>query len=309
MDHVLHSTRRIMTTTVSAPPLLSIGLPVYNGMPYLESTLESLRSESLDGIEFVVCDNASTDDSWDLIRDVAAADSRFRCFRNDRNIGASRNYNRVFELAAGEYFRWSASDDLISANAITQCMDALQADPTLFLAFPETHLIDENDVVIGEHDDGDGWDSPSVADRFCHSLTQWCYCNVVLGVMRRSVLRKSMLMRDYPASDLVLQANLAVLGRFQRIKGEYYYRRIHSRCTNALNAEALAQFYEPERTTSFTGKHLRMFRDLSAVVWHAQAAPSEKRRMIKALARQMYWYRNALGAEAAALLKLRRRAS
>lgn len=260
-------------------PLLSVGLPVYNGLPYLEETLQSVRDAEFQDYELIVCDNASTDGTREVVEEFAREDSRIRYFRNERNIGAARNFNRSFELARGKYFRWLASDDLHSHGAIARCVDVLERDPSVFLAFPRTRVIDSDGNVAQDYDDGDGWSSSSPSDRFKYSLGRWGLSNPMFGVIRTDVLRHATLQGDYPASDLVMQSDLAIRGRFVRVSGEYYYRRMHDGCTDSLDAVALAQFYDPNRGSAFGNKRLRLFRELARVVQRAPVTQSERRRM------------------------------
>jgi len=279
-------------------PLLSVGLPVYNGLPYLEGTLRSVRDAEFQDYELIVCDNASTDGTGDIVREFAQDDSRIRYFRNERNIGAARNFNRSFELARGKYFRWMASDDLHSAGAIARCVDILERDQSVFLAFPRTRLIDDSGNVVRDYDDGDGWSASSPAERFGYSLERWGLSNTMFGVIRTDGLRHATLQGDYPASDLVMQSDLAIRGRFVRISDEYYYRRMHEGCTDSLDAVALAQFYDPDRRSPFDTKMLRLFRELGRVVQRAPVTPSERRRMWVLLARRAWNERAMLAREA-----------
>jgi glycosyltransferase involved in cell wall biosynthesis len=275
-------------------PLLSVGLPVWNGLPYLEESLKSILGGEFEDYELIVCDNASTDGTAELVQDYASGDERIRYIRNDRNIGAARNYNKSFELARGTYFRWAASDDLHSRGAVARCIERLERDPSLALVFPRTRLIDDEGSVIQDYDDGDGWSTSRASDRFWYSLGRWGLSNTMFGVIRTDVLRRTGLQGDYPASDLVMQSDLAIQGPFAQVEGEYYYRRMHNRCTDNLDAVALAQFYDPDRTTGFDGKMLRMFRELAGVVRKAPVTGAEKRRMWVHLARRARWERETL---------------
>ena len=86
-------------------PLVSIGMPVFNGDRYLEKALDSILEQTLDDFELVICDNASTDRTGEICRDYAARDRRIRYLRDDTNIGAHPNYNRTFAEARGRYFK------------------------------------------------------------------------------------------------------------------------------------------------------------------------------------------------------------
>ena len=86
---------------------MSIGLPVYNGERYVREALEAVLSQTFSDFELVICDNASTDGTRKICQDVARNDSRVRYYRNAKNLGAARNFNRCFTLAhPSEYFKW-----------------------------------------------------------------------------------------------------------------------------------------------------------------------------------------------------------
>ena len=93
-------------------PKVSIGLPVFNGAKYLAGTLDRLLSQTYPDFEIVVSDNASTDETSEICADYCNRDKRIRYFRNNSNIGAAPNFNRVFELSRGAYFAWAAYDDV-----------------------------------------------------------------------------------------------------------------------------------------------------------------------------------------------------
>src|SRR4029077_14346748 len=79
-------------------PRVSVGLTVYNGERFLAETLDSLVAQTFEDFELIVCDNASTDRTAEIVRDYAARDVRIRYVRNERNIGASGNERRAFAL-------------------------------------------------------------------------------------------------------------------------------------------------------------------------------------------------------------------
>lgn len=82
-------------------PRVSIGLPVYNGEVFLAETLNSILSQTFQDFELIICDNASTDQTQEICRKFARQDERIRYYRNEANLGAAKNFNRVFSLARG----------------------------------------------------------------------------------------------------------------------------------------------------------------------------------------------------------------
>src|SRR5690242_8158644 len=91
--------------------LVSIGMPVFNGENYLVPALDAIRSQTYQNVEIIISDNASTDRTRDIAQKSAQDDRRIRYCRNEKNVGASANFNNTFELSSGKYFKWAAHDD------------------------------------------------------------------------------------------------------------------------------------------------------------------------------------------------------
>lgn len=108
--------------TPNTLPSVSIGLPVYNGSDNIARCLQSLLAQSRSDIEIIVSDNASTDNTGDIVAVFAARDERIHYHRQPYNIGADANFGFVLGLATADYFMWAADDDCwdpsyVEANA------------------------------------------------------------------------------------------------------------------------------------------------------------------------------------------------
>ena len=269
-------------------------------MPYLERALDSLMEQDFEDMEIVVSDNASTDGTEAFVRQRASSDSRIHYTRNDENVGATRNFNRVFQLAEGRYFRWSSADDFVSRGVVRRCVEVLERDPRAILAYPETVLVNGEGEIIRRHDEGSGWVASSPAERFRFSLTRWWeLVNLPYGIMRSKVLERTELLKPYPSSDVLLVASLAVRGEFRLVEGEHLYRRLHERISAALDPQEQATFFEPERETPFRDRFLRLFADHARLIWSAPVDTGQKLSMAGALLRHTYWFRSQLTRELA----------
>lgn len=127
---------------IEGAPVVSIGLPVYNGGEALRRALDSLLAQIYESLEIVISDNASTDETEAICRDYAARDRRVRYLRNDTNIGAVANFNRAFELTCGSYFMWASHDDTWSPEYVATCMERHHRLPGLALVGTEAELTD-----------------------------------------------------------------------------------------------------------------------------------------------------------------------
>lgn len=115
-------------------PLLSIGLPVYNGGAALASAIADLLGQDLADLELLIFDNASTDETVDICRAASAGDARVRYHRNERNVGAVANFRLALKHATGRYFMWAAHDDRWSRGYARALVERLEAHPDAVLA-------------------------------------------------------------------------------------------------------------------------------------------------------------------------------
>lgn len=227
-------------------PRVSIGLPVYNGERYLRNAIESNLSQTYKDFEMIISDNASTDGTKDICTEYASKDKRIRYYRFDTNLGAARNYNRVFELSEGEYFRWTTADDVCAPTHVEKCVETLDREPAVILCYPKTLLIDQYGNEIERFDDNLDLRHPSVIDRFSRFQRNVSLCNVIYGLIRSEILRKTNLMGGYISSDIVMIAELVLYGQFFEIPDFLFYRRFHPQALSSNKSiESQQNFFDP----------------------------------------------------------------
>src|SRR5450755_1644977 len=173
---------------MTSPPLLSIGLFVYNGEPFLRETLDSILSQTFRDFELIISDNASTDGTQQICEAYGASDSRIRYYRSETNKGAGWNIRRVFSLATGKYFKQAACDDLYDPAFLAECIAVLERDDTCVLAHARTRVIDERGVFLENYNWPLRADSPDRITRFREMLLNDHMCYQIFGVMRRDAL-------------------------------------------------------------------------------------------------------------------------
>jgi len=102
---------------INISPLISIGMPVYNGEQFIEESLNSILNQSFTNFELIISDNNSTDKTKYICEKYASKDARITYVRQEKNIGAARNFIYVFNnRKQAEYFIWAACDDSWSEN-------------------------------------------------------------------------------------------------------------------------------------------------------------------------------------------------
>ena len=251
-------------------PQVSIGMPVYNGEPYLSTTIQSLLGQTLTDFELLISDNASTDHTGEICRQFARQDRRIRYYRNLSNIGAAANYNQVFMRSSSRYFKWAPHDDLYEPTYLEQCVKTLDDAPTdVVLCYPKTTLIDKNGADLGPYDDRMDIRDATPSERLRRLLgLAGSWCHAVVGVIRSDALRKTRLIGAYGGGDNVLLAELALQGQFWEIGDHLFQRRVHEESSLHANTtpEAIAAWFAPRPTRAVARPRLtRLLEHIRAI--------------------------------------------
>jgi glycosyltransferase involved in cell wall biosynthesis len=253
-------------------PRVSVGVPVFNGENYLAEALDSILAQTFSDFELVISDNASTDGTREICRAYAAKDPRIHYYRNEKNVGAARNYNRVFELSSGEYFKWAAHDDLCGPELLERCVEVLDRESDVIMCYAKTILVDEHGQIIEYHDDGFNLQSPRPHERLRRFFYSSAWCNPIVGVMRSDVLARTALIGSYASSDRVLLGELAILGKCSEVPDYLSYRRIHPRISTKAYAsdEDRAAWFDPATRGRVVAPRLGRFLEYFRAIERAQ---------------------------------------
>lgn len=230
-------------------PRVSIGLPVYNGEAFLGEAIDSLLAQTYTDFELIISDNGSTDGTREICLERAGRDPRVRYYRNDKNVGAMKNFNRTVALARGELFKWAAHDDVHAPTCIERCVEALDGDPSVALAFPRFQDVDENGELIGLKRSAISADSSSVVDRFRELIRLDYSCEIVFGLMRTDMLRRTRLLADYADCDRVLLTEIGLAGRIEEIPDHLFSHRQHEQ-------RSVSQFKSRQRRSAWFNPRL-----------------------------------------------------
>lgn len=211
----------------SDQPRLTIGMPVYNGERFLAAAIGSLLTQSFTDFEIVLCDNASTDGTWQIASRFASVDPRLRLLRHDTNLGAAANYNRTVREARGALFKWAAHDDVLLPGFLQACVDCLDARPDVVLCHTLSDAIDAQGRRIGHYRDEVGAEDAATWRRMATMMRAPHYCIPVFGVMRRAVLLQTAMHGDWVGADRNLLAELALRGKIHLVDQVLFLRRHH----------------------------------------------------------------------------------
>lgn len=111
-------------------PFISVIVPTYNSSKFFKATLESVKEQNYSNIELIVSDDCSTDNTVLLFEKWIKENQRI--FKNailitsPINTGLTKNCNRAFNSAKGEWIKYIEGDDLLNANCIQNYVDYIK---------------------------------------------------------------------------------------------------------------------------------------------------------------------------------------
>lgn len=136
-------------------PLISIIVPAYNAENFIEQTIRSVQSQTVNSWELLVIDDCSTDHTYQTVKQLAKVDTRIQLLKNEQNSGPSYSRNRGMDLANGEYVAFLDSDDLWMPEKLEKQIELLERKNADFVCCSYM-IIDEQgnrskkDVVVPE---------------------------------------------------------------------------------------------------------------------------------------------------------------
>lgn len=200
-------------------PRVSFAIPVRNGERFLGRALDSLLAQDFDDFEIVVCDNASTDKTPEVMRRYAERDRRVRCALNEEDIGQIENFNRVYELSRGEFFRWMGADDWLEPAYARKCVAVLDTRPDAVGVTTQWRFMDDAGRIESIDVPGPRVDAPTPYQRLCLTLRllqnpQALLFDPIYSLIRRDALQRTGLLPINPWTDRLLAIELCLLGSF-----------------------------------------------------------------------------------------------
>ena len=217
-------------------PLVSVGIAVYNGENYLAKAIESVLSQTFRNFELIICDNASTDRTQEICEDFAGRDGRVRYFRNERNLGAGPNHDLAFHRSRGKFFNWLSHDDLFAPTYLEEAVACFADNPDAVLCYVGIREIGPKDELLRVYEnDLPGVDASRPSVRLAGMILYTHQCEPTFGLFRRETLVGSSLHGNYPGSDRVILAEIALRGRCVTVSKPLFIHREHNeRFTRAV---------------------------------------------------------------------------
>lgn len=267
---------------------IDVAVPCYQYGRYLRDCISSIQNQDVPNLRILIIDNASTDNSLEIARHMAASDARIEVVAHERNLGPNRSYNEAIDWASATYFLLLDADDMLAPGCLERAIDVLDRHPEVnFCHGVEARLYPDGshsteDVLSGRAD----WRIQSGA-LFTAELARTPVNRIgAPTVVRRTMAQKKI--GHYRASlpftdDLEMWLRLATTGDVAETNRIQAVRRIHDhQMTTQFKSEGVQVRDFIEREAAFESFFRNEGRDLN----NARALSSQVRR---GLAEHAYW--------------------
>ncbi|MEP7335013.1 MAG: glycosyltransferase [Actinomycetota bacterium] len=168
------------------PPLVTVMTPTYNSAAFIADTVGSVLAQTYRNVEHVLVDDASSDGTPDLLRELAAAHpDRVRVELRADRAGPCRRRNDALGLARGELIAWLDHDDVWLTDKLERQVAALDADAGAVLAFSQYETFDDGtgETLFRSALDADG-------DLYKRLFVEGCFIASSTVLFRRAAMER-----------------------------------------------------------------------------------------------------------------------
>jgi glycosyltransferase involved in cell wall biosynthesis len=223
-------------------PLVSIGMPVYNGEIYVSKAIRSLLLQDYSNFELIISDNASVDDTAIICRNYAAKDSRIIFHQNIYNMGAYENFKLVLRMSKGEFFMFAACDDFWEPTFISSLVSSLLANSSSPVAMCAVKIVTEDGIHYDTIRFFNGID-PSKIDNFRLSLNAAInpfLTYYIYGLYKKIFIEQAYLnLPSVFGSDVLFVCQVFLSAKPLYTDKVLHIKMIRNRCTADLYSEEL----------------------------------------------------------------------
>ena len=115
-------------------PKISLIMSVYNGEDYLAETIESVINQTFKEWEFIIINDCSTDNTFEILAEYASKDKRIKVHTNETNLRLPSSLNKALSFAEGKYIARMDADDICIPDRLQKQYDFMEANPNVDLS-------------------------------------------------------------------------------------------------------------------------------------------------------------------------------
>ena len=214
--------------------LVSVVMCTYNGGRFVAEQLESICAQTYDKLQLIIVDDASTDNTYEIVKQYADKDKRIQLYQNDNNLGFNLNFNKAGRLATGDFIAIADQDDIWELTKIEKLFAKINEDPDTLLV----HCISARFEKFGKFHLKSYKLVNYLAGKDVRNFFLFNYISGHNMLLRRSLLEKSLPFPGNVYYDWWLAAVASCNGKIGSVQEILVWHRMHdSNATGAAKPE------------------------------------------------------------------------
>jgi glycosyltransferase involved in cell wall biosynthesis len=254
---------------------VSIGLPVRNAGDDIVGVVRSVLAQDHANLELFITDNASTDNTEEVCRELARSDSRIAYRRQPHNIGILNNFRFAMANASGTYFRWIGDDDRLEPSFASRCVAAFEDDPRLLLVTTEISYTGDDGRTQTTPYRGTGFLSDDPVERLDEMLQLLNQSHLLIDPLYAMVRREqanAIPRRNMLREDEVFATKLALAGPWGHVPEVLAYRHWKSEKIGAISHRLGVPQWQSRLSNTLA------YREILSWLSQADLTPDQRRR-------------------------------
>lgn len=203
-------------------PLISVVMAAYNGEAFIAQQIESIRAQTYTKWELIIVDDASTDQTAEIVRNLMKQDARIRLIVNTQNIGVNRTFEKAIYMAAGLFVAISDQDDLWRNDKLDILLSLFTDDRVTLAHAPSIRFREQPPTTIRQYD--------ARIPLTGQHPEQCLFFNTIAGhqvLFRKSILSNHTSIPDDIFYDWWLVMQASIHGELRASREVLTYHRIH----------------------------------------------------------------------------------
>lgn len=132
-------------------PKVSVIMGAYNCAAFVEPSIRSIQAQTYSDWEMIICDDGSSDDTYDALLRIAGDDQRIKVIRNEVNMDLGPSLNHCISVATGTYLARQDADDISRPTRLAEQVEYMERNPDIAILGTCIDLFDDNDQIWGEN--------------------------------------------------------------------------------------------------------------------------------------------------------------
>jgi len=223
-------------------PLVTVGIPVFNGEKYIRKAIDSILAQTFSNFNCIISDNGSTDQTEIICKEYEKKDERITYVKHEKNLGPDFNFRFVLSKAKSKYFAWLAYDDYWESTFLEKNTIILEENHNVvgsigivkFFGIKDFHIKKnivfkiKNKMKRGSNDQYEKYNHvrpvSGIYEKKVSTYLRFDQASFVYGLFRTEKLQNRMVSADQVGWDLLLILNILKDGDLHVIDEILLYR-------------------------------------------------------------------------------------